>query len=960
MHESGPVAARLEQHLDREVERHGWVVWVDPQEHYREVFAGWALRAAQRARPPGAIAFDGSWIAWMAAMAGRASGLTPEPLVLYIPGLGADLLAQTPALELILASGGEHAWPLEDLLMEVAQGLAAPEEVRAFLAAQGGGLTLEAAERWLRAARAADSSQIGQELDTWGVERVVDNLLGTADDLSRRIADSSAEEASERVLAVWRWMGRYLGADDAFARFYLGNVPTSYLDLVDVLAAWLMCVEFVQDLRRAPRLQALLPLKTLPPGTVQTCREAIARVREHHPTAYAESAPNVEAHLEAELSDALAEDLGSINTFQMEEQRIIAAALLHLRDGRWGDAARWAREHLEHLSFWAQRDANRRFEWQLIAAIARLGAALSRYARPLDGAGSWEEATARYAEQGALVDAAQRALEQQRAALLRPHLGAFAALLDAANQLRERYRAWADLLAEDFTAIGEQRGFLAPPALQQRRLFEDVVAPRAARGGRIAVLILDNLRFEAALELEQLLTAEGATCDLRPRLAEIPATPAITLNALAPTQQQGRLELAGSEGFAGFRAGSLTVARHDARLRAWSDLLAADASRKRRVAHLTLDELCDRSLESLRLGTGRAEVLLVASPEEAPPERLEHLEARLGRIVAAWRQLRVLGFDTFLFTAPQGTLRRDETTRVLPVPPEARVVHRRYALAPPNQPAPPECVALSFDELGFTGRAGTVITPRRTHVFDVEAHDTGLVYGGLSPQERVVPVLLIEEPGEAPVRHEQLRYRLASHDLHDAAAGATLTFTLEPDTRGQRTLGFLQPAAILLVLRPAEAQRADLTITDVRGGGTLQNQMIAAQPGQEVQVTFTLHGEREERLRLELAAAPGEPAQLNTTLLHGYALTRVLGRSVEPANTPRLPDDWAAAFDTATARALQHIERHGSIDQGMLERLLGSPRAARRFSSRLEEINRRIPFSISMDTLDNMARYRKS
>ena len=87
-----------------------------------------------------------------------------------------------------------------------------------------------------------------------------------------------------------------------------------------------------------------------------------------------------------------------------------------------------------------------------------------------------------YTTAGFEVDKAHRRFEQQRFKLLDAQLPSFGQLLAVADHLRGRYRAWADALAADFTAICTAEGFLPDSRTQQRTLYEQVVHPLTQAG----------------------------------------------------------------------------------------------------------------------------------------------------------------------------------------------------------------------------------------------------------------------------------------------------------------------------------------------------------------------------------------------------------------------------------------------------------------------------------------------
>src|ERR1019366_3073587 len=142
---------------------------------------------------------------------------------------------------------------------------------------------------------------------------------------------------------------------------------------------------------------------------------------------------------------------------------------------------------------------------------ARFGEILGQHERPFADLRSLEQASAKYAESAYEVDRAHRQFEQRRLALLEPSLPHHGPLQEVARLLRMEHRAWADQLCRDFTTICQEKGFLPPPSLQQRALYEQAVHPLVSPTTKTAMFLIDAFRFEMATELLDELRASGAT-----------------------------------------------------------------------------------------------------------------------------------------------------------------------------------------------------------------------------------------------------------------------------------------------------------------------------------------------------------------------------------------------------------------------------------------------------------------
>jgi len=178
-----------------------------------------------------------------------------------------------------------------------------------------------------------------------------------------------------------------------------------------VLAAfssWVLCVEYVHDLRREPYLAPLKRLKALSKPLVEASRGITVQLRKHHPDAYVGLADEAESMLDLELRKMAPEDLGNIDTFREEENRVLRGAVDALKGQDWARAAEWAKLREGDKSFWLERDPVRRRAWDLVAEAASFGKTLTEHPRPFEGLTHFEDALTRYAEGAALVDRAHR------------------------------------------------------------------------------------------------------------------------------------------------------------------------------------------------------------------------------------------------------------------------------------------------------------------------------------------------------------------------------------------------------------------------------------------------------------------------------------------------------------------------------------------------------------------------
>jgi len=91
----------------------------------------------------------------------------------------------------------------------------------------------------------------------------------------------------------------------------------------------------------------------------------------------------------------------------------------------------------------------------------------------------------------------------------------------------------------------------------------------AADGEKVAVVLVDALRYEMAADLVGAFREPGTEVTLKPRLAELPTITAVGMNVLAPVVAGGKLAPSVLDGrFKGFSTGEFTVRSPEDRSRA--------------------------------------------------------------------------------------------------------------------------------------------------------------------------------------------------------------------------------------------------------------------------------------------------------------------------------------------------------------------------------------------------------
>ena len=946
---SGPVSNVIEQEILGELRRQGIVIWLDKDATYTRFVDDLAAKQARGEFPFPVIGFRGSFLDLLFKLEDFGSGLDKQPLLVHMPGFTEQSIRATPVLELY-EPGVRFRKGLDTLIREAATARVAPAEVEKFVAKLPSP-SLEDADDWLTSAVTQSTFGLAAALAEFGPRMLAEALAQPAS-LAPRVT------APEEVETLRSYIHKLTGMDAAWETFYPDPEATPLARVLHQLGAWILAVEYVHDLRRPAHDENLRRLSALSAPLVKACSDLAAQVRRDNGDAYARIADEVEGFLADELAAMSPDDLGQIDTFREEENRVLTGAVEALHEGQWSKARAWCTVRQGDKSFWLQRDQLRRWAWTLVAEAAELGETIARHTKPLAGATSLDDATERYASGAFEVDRAHRRFEQRRLALLESRLPHYGSLREVATDLRRAHRAWADQLCRDFAALCKDQGFLPSPELRQRNLFEQVVHPLTLTSEKVAVFLIDAFRFEMATELVEELKGTGTVVDLKPRLAELPSITSVGMNVLAPVTQGDRVTVAGI--FQGFKTGEFTVRTPGDRARAMGTRSAGKPA-----LLLKLADVCEASTAALTKDV-KAHALIVVHSKEIDDAGeanvgLPTFESTLRQIKAAWHHLQLAGVKNCVFTADHGFLLQDETT-VVQTFGTKRDPQRRHVLDE-HPRAESGMVNVSVSSLGYDGLSGYLLFRDDTAVFANGNPGASFVHGGNSPQERVIPVLTVtrkrvEQGGYA-------EYAVEVSPMDDVVGLHRLRVRLCFAKQTTTSLGFAAARAVDLGIRVADRDDIRVVFKDVSGPGKLKTGRLQLPVGDVwTEVFFGLEGIADERVQIEVHHPDNIEKVQSATPDQWYAVSGTVSMAPKgtkpPTIPPPAPDGWAGTIaDEGIREVFLHLEKHGAITEPEVTKLLGSPRAFRRFSLEFEIHLPKLPFRVRIETAEGGKRYVK-
>ena len=523
--------------------------------------------------------------------------------------------------------------------------------------------------------------------------------------------------------------------------FHVGDVPLA--ERRSRVTRGVLVGEFVSDLStQAPEKLVSIP-QPVTPEQVKAARAIAADLRQHHALAYERLAAEAELQLGLASLPMDPSTLGNIDTFRFEERALLAAAWLHLRDGQPAKALALVEGRTR--SFWVDREPQRQMKWQACALMGQLLRAIDEGRASLDGtpanAKAWVESYAK-ADGWSHIDRLHRHLEFWMTKYIPDHEEE-----QAFEVVRQKNEEWLQFSAEKFTALFERAGFEITGVLHQTDVYPTVVAPKK---GRTAYFLVDALRYEMGVELQERLRADARDMVLKPAIAAIPTITPVCMAALLPEAHASFQVIPGAKG-------ELAARVDGVELHVLKDRQKFFETRRPGLKDVRLDKVLNETRKKLEKEFEATSFLVVRSTEiDAAGEgdggalARQVMETVIGNLDLAIRKLAAVGFEHFVVVADHGhqfTREKDESQRT-PSPGGKEVDLHRRCWAGHGGQTPPGCLRVAASQLGYEGDLEYVF-PRGIGVFKAVG-GLDFHHGALSLQELVVPVLSLRMESEKP------------------------------------------------------------------------------------------------------------------------------------------------------------------------------------------------------------------
>jgi hypothetical protein len=403
--------------------------------------------------------------------------------------------------------------------------------------------------------------------------------------------------------------------------------------------------------------------------------------------------------------------------------------------------------------FWSEVTPKIQARWALVAATAEVLLAADRVARALKDAPTTVPALVKAYAEGdqpwCLLDTHHRHMESRwynfESDSGDDHPGLDGLIMKA----RSRYTEVGAELSKLFVTWYAKAKHPISGVMRQVEVFETQVKPRIGVG-KVAYVWVDALRFEMARELADVLK-DDFDLKIRPALGSVPTITEIGMAALLPRADQGARVVAVGLGKLGLQIDRTVIKDRKDRiafLKAHVGVPVFDAK---------LDDLLPKPSKKVRDGIQGAGLVLVTSQEidelcEADniTQARRQVDGVLNDLRRGFRVLADLEIKTIILAADHGHLFGEEVGEDMKIEApggETADLHRRVwvGIGGTSQPS---YLRTSLKSLGVESDLD-IATPYTFACFKSKGGARAYFHGGLSPQEVVIPVVVMIPTAQA-------------------------------------------------------------------------------------------------------------------------------------------------------------------------------------------------------------------
>lgn len=669
--------------------------------------------------------FDGAFFGLRNAVEPIIAADKPEPVLLYLPGVGRDR-AGSVLMELELA-GTCYEPQLKRLALNVLRQRFTDGQIDEMLRPKS--IAYDDIVSFLEQGSAGKVASVLHSLfgGVQGEELIIAWLASTEKD-----ADIAEKTAVPELLKLLNARIGLKLLDD-----------TSLDDALHKTARYVLVNEFRDDLSCAPPQSVGMVPTAETKEQILRVRDVAQGLRSLYPEIYMALADQVEQSLGLAGAGLDPVHLGAVDSFRFEEDRLLQHAARLVAEKQYATALDVVagRGH----SFWVDRDVRRQAQWEACRLMAELGQAVERIRPELPkmakDPANWFAAYTR--DNGwHRADGLQRRLETWVA-----HMDEEPEAEQALGVVRDAHEQLLRAMAEGFSEALKAAGWQVPCRLHQTQVYPDVVE---TMGGRVAYFLVDAMRFEMGVELARQI--EGATdLTLSAAVSALPSITAVGMAALLPGASAS-FDLLDAKGKLGARIEDRVMPGLNERLK----FLKAKVPG---VVEMTLGKLLGKKPSQLTTDIAKAPLVVVRSQEidfvgEMDGDLLARqvMDTTIGNLARAVKKLAAAGVEDFVITADHGhqfSVRKEDDMKTDNPGGDTLELHRRCWIGHGGS-TPSGTIRVSGAELGYHTDLDFIF-PTGLGVFKAGG---GLAFhhGGFSLQELAIPVISLRmDSGTSPV-----------------------------------------------------------------------------------------------------------------------------------------------------------------------------------------------------------------
>jgi len=738
----GLITKHVHDLVAKQVEDHGLVVWYDPDGVYAEAAAALELPDTTVMRYEGSF-FD---LRWRIDQQKLMDGEEPPRLVVYVP-LAQDqthhALIELEAAGVVMQPGQQPP-PRNTRLAIVARnalrgvlGNEAAAEVEK--QAEAGRLTLADLD-----ALAAKGGEVSKGVLTL--------IFGTGNPQEIALAFLASGEHDEEI--------KKKGADgelgDLLGREFDFKAPEDAAldDVRHRLARHILLTDLIVGLGQAvPSRLTSAAVASTPAGREACVALAEAwRLRRDTRESYVAAARRVEQEFSLDSTDFEPKAIVDLETFPVIERTLLQYAEKRLLEATDGDVLALAESRAKR--FWCDAEPQFQARWALVASAAEVLLEAKRVEQALKKApGSLTRLIKEYAQAPSpwcLLDTCHRNMES-RWHNFEPHGGNDETLEKLIVRARQRYVAVGSEVARVFTTQLQGK-FPDKGVVRQRDIFEKFVKPSLGRE-KVAYVWVDALRFEMGRELARLL-GDDFEVEVQPALAAVPTVTEIGMAALLPGAHEAAKVVTVGGGRLALEVGGSVIKDRKDRVAFLRERAGAE------VFDAKLDHLLPKPAKKVREGIANAQLILVTSQEidelceqDNITQARRQMDGVLNDLRRGIRVLADLGIERIVLASDHGHLFAEELSEDMKVEApggETVDLHRRVWVGHGGQ-ADDATLRMPLGALGMEGEFD-LATPLTFACFKCKGGTRAYFHGGLSPQEVLVPLLVLKPLAKPTVR----------------------------------------------------------------------------------------------------------------------------------------------------------------------------------------------------------------